>query len=347
MPIKSKKIVKLVSLLLLHAFFFEQLAYANPDLKPIEWKIVDDSHEKSLSWARKTLPLIPESVATLEDAYHAPSDGRTVILIQDAHTNDSGQINIAKTLDIILRQRTDKVVGHPREGGDQNLSADSRLRGNDDVRFVFTEAAIGDNSLSFLRKYARLEKRRQVATSYLKQGLLHGVEYLDLTSDHSFVLWGVENPELYRKSLDIYRQVAEKREKYQDYLARVESTIKTLKPRIFNISLLQLDENHDKYGKNELSLTQYFDILRAEAEIQGIPFSSYPDLQNLKKLKAKEEAVNFPKATEEEAAAVASLNPEDQNELKDLANALEKSPSKLGRQNKEEKAFFLLLYSLT
>ena len=97
----GQSFLRTVSLLLISAFFFQELAIANPDLVKITPQGGAEA-KNSKAWARKVLPAIPESVATIEDAYKADSN-KTVILIQDAHTNNSGQINVAKVLDLILR----------------------------------------------------------------------------------------------------------------------------------------------------------------------------------------------------------------------------------------------------
>ena len=57
------------------------------------------------------------SVASVEDAFMADRKGSfstlnasrstLIYLIQDAHTNESGQINLAKSLDILLKEEKD------------------------------------------------------------------------------------------------------------------------------------------------------------------------------------------------------------------------------------------------
>src|SRR3990167_7022588 len=121
-----KRPLKLISTLLIVAFLGEQLAYAAAELKPAE--ILFKSEKLPLSYS------LPESVVQIEDSYKAPGAVRTVFLLQDAHTNESGQLNLAKTIELLLEN----------EKG---------------LNTVFTEAAVGDNSLSFLRPYRPLEER--------------------------------------------------------------------------------------------------------------------------------------------------------------------------------------------
>ena len=268
--------LKTISAMLLLAFAFQEISFARADLSPIEW---DPENQISKFWAKQILPLLPESVVSIEDAHHATGSDKTLILIQDAHTNTSGQLNVSKTLDCLLKQE-------------------------EKIKYVFLEAGSGNESLSFLRKYSSLEKRKQVAKSYLMKGQLQGSEYLDLTSDKRFTLWGVEDMDLYAKSLEIYRAIAKDREKFREYLARVEATVKALKPKVLNPFLLAFDqkrlaENHTVSGT--------FELLIDEAKKLGVPIRGYPNLATLARLKKIESRIDFKKASEEEAKAVLAL----------------------------------------
>ena len=305
--------IRVVSLFVLISFSLEQFLFA-AEIKPIQI----DLFQKPIVHVS-----FPESVASVEDVWTPPGEDRTtksanlVYLLQDAHTNESGQINLAKTLDTLLEKEKD-------------------------LKYIFVEAGVGNDSLSFLRKYASLQKRKQVATEYLKKGILHGEEYLDLTSDHNFVIWGVEDIALYQKAIDAYRAVVKDREKFQSYLSRIQSTIDTLKPRIFTPGLLSFDEKYTKYLKEETPLTDYFQILTQEAQRRDVSLFSYPHLSALNKLKDQESKIGFKKANEEQQKATQSLSADDQKEL--LEYAKKESPFKLGsNDHKEDKAFYTLL----
>lgn len=308
------KHLKLVSSLLLQAFVLQQIAYAAPEIKPIEIRFQEEKLKVNFS--------LPASVATIEDSWKSPEkNSKTLILLQDAHTNDSGQINLAKTLDIILKSQ----------------SADS-------PQYVFTEGALGNNSLSDLRQKASLAKREEVAMAYIKKGLLHGAEYLDLTSEHNFVLWGVENRDQYVASLEAYKKVAASREKFQAYLSTIDQTIETLKLQILNPALYKFNKDYESFKDEKIVLTDYLDTLTAQAKALNLSLDSMPHLKSLKTLKDKESQINFKKATDEEIEAVASLAKEEQEELKNLAETLERSPFKIGSQEKnEDKAFYVVL----
>ncbi|GEM_PF-291153 len=308
---KFHSTLRVISSLLLVSFFFQDVSFAAIGLKPAEFNFF----QKPLINFQ-----IPPSVATVEDAVRL-SGQKTIFLIQDAHTNESGQSNTAKALEIILKSRQD-------DGG---------------IKYVFLEAGTGDDSLTFLRDQAPLGKRKEVADSYLKKGVLSGSEYLDLTSDLHFVLWGVENKDLYWKALRAYEAVAKGRDKFEDYLKRIRMSVETLKPRIFNPSLQAFDEKHEKFLREEISLTDYFEVLAAEAQKRNIPLDYFPHLSALKDLKAVEKTIDFKTAGEEQLKALQAASPEDTQALLSASQQTH-SPFRFSNSdNKVEKAYYALL----
>lgn len=308
-----KKSKRVFSALILISFLIEHTSFA-AELKP-EAVNVFQSQKYELGFK------FPDSIATTEDSWKAPDSKKTIYLLQDAHTNESGQINLAKTLDILLDKEKD-------------------------LKYIFVEAGAGDDSLSFLRKYSSLANRKEVASEYLKKGLLHGEEYLDLTCDHDFVIWGVEDMALYQKAIDAYRAVVKDREKFQRYLSKIQVAVDTLKPRVFNPGLLLFDEKQTKYFKEEIPLTDYFQFLTREADKRNISLFYFPHFKSLNNLKDKESRIDFKIANEEQQKVIQSLSTEDQKEL--LEYAKEESPFKLGSQDRrEDKAFYALLEEKT
>ncbi len=239
--------------------------------------------------------------------------GAEVILIQDAHANPSAQFNIAKTLEILS------------------------------PNYVFLEGGYLDNSLSFLKKYSTPQRRQQATESFVYQGKLQGVEYQNIVGNKDFTIWGVEQLPLYSRSIAAYRAVVKDREKFENYLQRVESTTNTLKPQIYNPLLLSWDRKYQSYQKENLPLTEYFEVLKYQVQIFNLSLSAYPHLKALNELKDLEQRIDFKKASEEEQNAVESLSEADR---KELAESLKEnaSPFKLSLHEKAwQNGFFALL----
>ncbi len=264
-----------------------------------------------LKWAQRTLPPIPASAASIDDAWDA-GGGEVVLLIQDAHTNESAQLNEAALLDALY------------------------ARAGDLSSYVYLEAGSGDESLSFLRRYAPQDVRRRVAKSFLLQAKLQGTEYLDLTSEYPMTLYGVEDMQLYAQSVALYRLAAAERQKFLLHLDRIQSTVEALKPDCLNPILLSFDRVYQKRQKGEIPLTEYFRTLARYAETLQIA-SEYPHLKLLRKLNELEEKIDFDKAAEEEAKALSSLSEEEQGEARRAIS----EPSRLN--GKHQSAFFAYL----
>lgn len=278
---KPKVWLRCVALLLVVCFVTQDVAWAASELNG-KLKIENgDEKQKHLSWAKKLLPDIPESVATIEDAYLVGSR-ELVLLIQDAHTNSSCQMNEAKLLDI-LRPTT-----------------------------VFMEAGSGDESLSFLRPYASLQKRQQVAKSYVLQGKMQGVEYLDLTSDHDFKIYGVEDMSLYAQSVDLYRAIAAKREKYEEYLNRVDGAIDSLKSKLLNPFLAAFVDKMTSHERGDMTSIDYISFLLNHSERLGLSVSS---LDKIREIRSIEKSIDFDRVQKEQVEFIASLPEDERREL--------------------------------
>src|SRR3989338_862481 len=137
--------IKSISIILIAAFVCQDFAYAAPEIGRL-----------ALSLAPVVRVNLSPSVAKIDQVWQAErirhqSVGglqqvkpKMLYLLQDAHTNESAQLNIAKSIESILQ--------------------------TENISMVFLEAGTGDDSLSDLRSLASLEKRQQVAKSYLTRG---------------------------------------------------------------------------------------------------------------------------------------------------------------------------------
>ena len=137
--------LRTIALCLVYVFLLEQVAHAAPGvIKPLSLSLFQRA---PISFK------FPESIALIEDSYKAPKSEKTIILIQDAHTNNSGQINTSKALDQILQ----------KESG---------------IKYIFLEAGQGNESLSSIRQLVPLTDRKRIGMSFLRKGKLQGSEYL-------------------------------------------------------------------------------------------------------------------------------------------------------------------------
>lgn len=260
------------------AFGAEQAAFA----APVVSTIVPASLKPQINFS------LPQSVAVVDDAYKAPGDTKLLILIQDAHTNDSGQMNVAKALSEIL----------PKEKIDT----------------VFTEADSGDVSLNYLKPFFTQAVREKVGRQLVRKGELRGHDYANLTGS-DFRLIGVEDPALYRETLETYRDLTLKRDKVRAYVDRVQRSAEALKASLFSDTLKMLDAKRVANAKGDLTLADYADTLLKESARAGLNAARYPHIKFLRRLRTIEKRVDFKKASAEERLALKSLPFEDRKVL--------------------------------
>ncbi len=281
----NKRIIKYVSIFLVFAFFSEQLALAAPG------QVLGEAGISSSTVSQNNVGLkfgIPESIAVVDDSYLAEGSDKTIILIQDAHTNTSAQLNIARVLDIILSKQS--------------------------ITNIFLEAGEGDMSLSDLRS-APLAKRKQVGLKYLKKGILQGSEYFDLTTEHNFKLWGVEDSELYDQGIQIYKNVVDQREEFKTYLAKLKSVSEFLKSKIYNPMLFEYDAIKSDYDKENLSITTYLNKLFNLTQSYNLTISTYPNINKLTRLQKNESQINFEQVNIDFANLLDTLSEEQRIEM--------------------------------
>ena len=286
---ETKKLLKKVSIFLVLTLAVQDLLWANPE---IAYSGQGTENSIQRTGYRKELFEIPESWGTIEQVYHSSSpcrrgsgldsrfcgNDKLIYLIQDAHTNESAQRNIAKILD--------------------------RLTEKEKIKYVFLEAGTGDDSLSDLRPLGSAETRRAAGERYLRKAWVQGPDYLDLTSERNFKLWGVEDKTLYFQGIDLYRSILKRRENANAALDKTRRTINFLKSRQFSPYLLEFDKKRDAFSKNELPLSDYFEELLIQARRENLSLLGYPNVLSLKEVKEKEARVDFKKANEEQQAVL-------------------------------------------
>lgn len=273
-------ILRVVSAVITAAFGVQEMAWAAPMAMPAGTTPMPAVEFK-----------IPASAGMMDDYYRAarPSGdkenqtGKLIVLVQDAHTNDSAQFNAARILNDVLKAEK--------------------------IRLIFTEADHGNVSLSYLQKYFDSRTLEKVAASFVRKGLLKGTEYLSVTSDEDFVLQGIESPVLYDESLRAYDSVVKGRARALAWLDRLNRSLKTLQDDVFSPELAKIEEARLKKNTGGLSLAAYAEIIWKEAGRLGVYRDAYRSLADLNRVSRLEKKIDFKQAATEADAAMKSLDP--------------------------------------
>ena len=202
---------------------------------------------------------VPDSFGTVRET-HQGTSGKTIIYIQDAHVNYEAQLNEAKLIEYL----------HKEYG----------------VRLILVEGGSGNENLSFLREEATPEVRLEVATKYLKKGLISAEEYLDLISDYALDIEGIENKDLYVSNYRALVRAEELQKNLMPFVERMERAVQSLKDKLYPVKLLELEELRKKVSdfSTKQDGSEYLDYYRRLQELareEGIDLSGFHNFSEL------------------------------------------------------------------
>ncbi len=257
----------------------------------------------------------PENFSILSEI-HPGNQNTFIIHIQDAHSNFSGQDNLAKTLEALMKKY--------------------------DVSLILSEGGYGDCTLTQIKSIAAPSVWKRVARSFLMNGKIQGEEYLNLVSDRPMKIQGIEDEALYRESVEAYRVLAQKREKILANLNKIQHAVEKLKAKLYPKELLE----YEKIGKEnfELKFKAFLSLSSKLSSPQSSSLSSpkfligdhtfgprfkasgatvlafrddmhlgntlrdFPNLKNLARIQEKEKSIHFETANLELAALLEEIS---------------------------------------
>ncbi len=262
-------LIRHISLVLIATFLCQELSYSAPAI--LTPAALSDSVASFQA---------PTEFCSLKE-FHQGQVGKPLIIhIQDAHSNLSGQENLAKTLDQIMTKYS--------------------------VSTVLVEGGGTDGTLDPLKQLASPEIIRRIAKKLLIEGKLAGEEYLNLTSDHPMKIQGIEDMTLYKKSVENYAKLADRREAIQDYLSVIERSAEKLKRKLYPQELISYEAQKQKDTDGALGFK--FKELLSLAKLKEVEITNFPNLQKLSALEEKEKSIDFNLANLEQAALMEKIN---------------------------------------
>ena len=220
----------------------------------------------------------PFEYVAVQDVHQGQS-GKLIIHIQDAHANLSGQQSLSKTLEHLMTRY--------------------------DLRLILVEGSARDSTLNNVRKLAPLKDWRIIARRLLFDGIISGEEYLNLTTDLSMKIIGVEYQNIYDDSIRAYAALLDQRKDILHYLYRAENALERLKYQFYPEMLLEYEASHK--GKRDYNFKERFESLMKLVDQAGIVLDRYPEVQKLEKLQKKETALDFGKINLEQGKLLKAL----------------------------------------
>ncbi|MFH1868627.1 MAG: hypothetical protein ABH843_06620 [Candidatus Omnitrophota bacterium] len=235
---------------------------------------------------RKALPIelmVPEGAGHIIEGFKATGDGsKTIIHIQDIHTNYEAQKNLSRII--------------------ENLIKDNELK------LIMVEGGWGNVSLTYLRSYADKERRVEVAEEYLKEGKISGEEYLNIISDYDMELEGLETEELYKQNLEAFFEIEQFRKKGSEEIEGLRHAVKKLKEKIYSPQMLELENAKQGYEDEKISLADFYRQISAQANKAKQDLSPFPNFNSFIGVTESEKHINFPQVEKERSTLIEKLS---------------------------------------
>lgn len=188
-------------------------------------------------------------------------NGKTLILIQEAHVDYACQKAILEILKSLIQKES--------------------------LRLILLEGGWEDLGLSHLRNLADLKGRLKVAERYLKEGKISAAEYLDLASDFTLSLWGIEKPQYYEENMKAFLALHDEQEKLLGELLPLENMVHALKEKMLPPPLQEFEKARQDFEEEKISLLDYLQFL-VSREAHAFLLDSFPYLRNLVSLTGRE-----------------------------------------------------------
>ena len=210
---------------------------------------------------------IPIQHGSIKESYTSHPGDPIIIHIQDAHANYEAQKHLAHILEHLIQRNALSLV--LVEGGSRN------------------------DSLSYMRTYAPLAKRKEVAEQFLKAGKISGENYLDLTTDYPFTVFGVEKPELYDANMAAFLKVEQAQPIAKRSLTNYQTAVQKLKDALYPKEVKDLEAKEAAVEKSEESLTTHYQRLSTEAAQRKVGLDAYPNMQQFLQVSQLEKTLDF------------------------------------------------------
>lgn len=187
------------------------------------------------------------------------TNGRTIIHIQDPHSNLSGQKSLAAAV------------------------RDIAARG--EIRLIMVEGSARDASLDEIRDLASPPTWSIIARRLLYEGDISGEEYVSLTTELPIKIMGIEYQDQYERQVRAYSSLAARRGRALEYLREIRRAVESLKDRLYPKRLTQFERriraNYHAEGDPSLRLLELLTL----AEEAGVPWSDFSLISKFVKIR--------------------------------------------------------------
>ena len=250
---------------------------------------------------------IPKNIGSIKEE-HKGSNGKLVIHIQDAHCNYEAQTNIAKILGYLIKEHN--------------------------INLVAVEGADGVVNTSWFKAFPDAAIRKDVADYFMRKGEITATEFLSITTDYPFTIYGVEDKKYYIRNLTSFLESYPHKEEFRRFFKNVKSALARLKKFIYTEELAELDRTIIRHEEEGIAFGEYIEYLNKLSGSRGISLKEYKNVGLLVKSLKYEKDIDFKAVNEERAGLIDRLSKKlSKDSLSKLVNkASEFKQDKIGTE---------------
>ncbi len=179
--------------------------------------------------------LLPVDIGKLVQDVYVLSN-TTVINIQDLHSDENTQKNIASILDFLVK--------------------------NYNVQNIYFEGAIGDLDFGWLNSIEDEKLKKNIADKLLGDGKITGAEYFGFFNKNKDILFkGLEEENVYKENFVILGKMYEERPAIQHKMKEISDKLRQKSNELFNYKLSFIDDLVNDYNNKDISQSQYYSYL--------------------------------------------------------------------------------------
>ena len=202
---------------------------------------------------------------------------RTIINIQDLHSDEYTQKNIISILDYLVN--------------------------NYNVQNIYFEGAIGNLNFGWLNSIKDEKLKKGVANKLLQDGKITGAEYFGLFNQKDNIKFkGLEEEKIYKENFILLEQMYENRINIQKEMNNISNILQEAAKNTYNFKLAFVDDLVNDYNNKNISQAEYYSYLFKLLKNKNISFD-YTAITKFLQIEKNFKTLNY-KKTEKELAQI-------------------------------------------
>nr|MBU1328746.1 mannose-6-phosphate isomerase, class I [Candidatus Omnitrophota bacterium] len=214
---------------------------------------------------------IPQELGRVVEVYQGSAGNvedtaPLIVGIQDLHTNPEAELNLAKILELLLK--------------DYNMG------------LVCSEGAVGKVDTSSVSSFPDYSVREKVSRVFIDSGELTGEEYLSITKYPDLPIWGIETKDIYFNNIIDFNKIMKFNPSSQVFISQTKKAITELKPKVYSKDLLDLDQKESEFSSQKLDTAKYIQYLTGFTKKLNISMVDYKNISILTETMEKEKTID-------------------------------------------------------